>query len=129
MSIFSLQATSNTPKVSFNSKTGALEMTGRLLPESALHFFEPLIQWMERHVDTQPKKTELHLRLEYMSTTASKYLLDVFKQMNLLHASGTKTTIFWFCEIDDEDMLETGEDFKSLTDCPFVIKEEANLFG
>ena len=129
MSILILQADHNTPYVNFDSETGILELNGRLIPESALLFFEPLVQWLKNHVTTMSTKTELHLSIEYLSTTSSKYLLDLIRQMEKLQDAGKQVGIFWYHEPEDEDMMDSGEDFKSLVKCrPFQIVEVPGIF-
>ncbi len=39
--------TAKTPTVEFSSETGVLELKGRSIPENAIDFFKPLVDWLD----------------------------------------------------------------------------------
>jgi len=114
------EATSKSPFVSFDPKSGILELKGRSIPENALDFYKPLMEWIDAWTATQPEKTELHVQLEYFNTSSSKCLLDLFKRLEKL---GSKAVVVWKYESDDEDMLEAGEDYEAILSVQFEMKE------
>jgi len=44
MEKFSLDGSAKTPAIHFDSETGVLEFSGRLIPENSVEFFKPLIR-------------------------------------------------------------------------------------
>lgn len=115
------EATNKSPYVQFNAESGVLELKGRSIPENALDFYRPLIEWIEEWEKTKNSKIELHVQLEYFNTSSSKCLLDLFKR---LEPFGDKAEIHWHYEAEDEDMLEAGEDYQAILDVNFVMVEE-----
>ncbi|MFM9005247.1 MAG: SiaC family regulatory phosphoprotein, partial [Flavobacteriales bacterium] len=65
-------------------------------------------------------ETTMHVQLEYFNTASSKCMLDLFRK---LESVNSKTTIQWFYEQDDEDMLEAGEDYEAIVNVPFKMIE------
>jgi hypothetical protein len=68
------------------------------------------------------------VQLEYFNTSSSKCILDLFKKLELVRATGNEVTVYWHYEADDEDMLEAGEDYQAIINLPFkmIQIEEVN---
>lgn len=110
--------TRNTPKVSFDAKTGRLELSGyRSMPESALDFYQPLIDWADKYAQTtQTLNTLFTIRLEYFNTASGKCILSVLKKIDQLAQKGHLVIVRWYYEEDDEDMLINAEDMNTSLD-------------
>ncbi|MDQ3394085.1 MAG: DUF1987 domain-containing protein, partial [Bacteroidota bacterium] len=65
--------------------------------------------------------TILYVKLEYFNTSSSKCLVEVFRKLEKLHNIGKEIKIRWFYEAEDEDMLESGEDFKEILKIPIEL--------
>jgi SiaC family regulatory phosphoprotein len=103
---------------------GHLELKGRSIPENSLEFYKPLIDWLDEYSRGSASETNVHVQLEYFNTSSSKCLLDFFKR---LESIGSKVTIHWYYEQDDEDMLEAGEDYEAIINVPFKMIEVEEL--
>ena len=119
-----LIGSSKTPTVNFNATTGVLSLAGRSIPENSIEFYKPLLSWIEEYKSSQAEQTTLQIKLEYFNTSSSKCLLDLFKK---LESIGGKSTVEWFYENDDEDMLEAGEDYEAIVHIPFKMIGVENL--
>ncbi len=117
------EGTSKTPLVAFNSTTGTLLIKGRSIPENSIEFYKPLIDWIEQYADVAGAETVVNIQLEYFNTSSSKCILDVFKRLEDIRKLGKMVRIKWHYEIDDEDMLEAGEDYQAIIDLPFDMIE------
>ncbi|MFM7769562.1 MAG: DUF1987 domain-containing protein [Bacteroidota bacterium] len=120
MNLLVREATTKSPSVSFDPTTGILELKGRSIPENALEFYKPLMDWIDSWTQSSPAKTEMHVQLEYFNTSSSKCLLDLFKRLEKLDS---KAVVVWKYETDDEDMLEAGEDYEAILSVPFEMRE------
>jgi len=60
----------------------------------------------------------LEIKLEYFNTSSSKCLVEIFRRMEKLYKNGNEARIKWFYEEEDEDMQESGEDFKGIIRMP-----------
>jgi hypothetical protein len=119
MNALQLEGSPKTPHVDFDPETGLLELKGRSIPENSIDFYKPLIDWIDAYGRSPRKKTALHVQLEYFNTSSSKCILDLFKKLEGIRESGNEVTVLWHYEMDDEDMLEAGEDYAGIINVPF----------
>jgi SiaC family regulatory phosphoprotein len=119
MENFYLEETSKTPKLSFNSETGKFLMSGRSIPENSIEFYRPLFEWLDEYVKGPKPQTIFDIQLEYFNTSSSKCLVEIFRRLEKIGSD--KVLINWFYEEDDEDMQESGEDFKEIIDIEIVL--------
>ena len=112
--------TKNTPKVILDPK-GIIKLTGRLIPENAENFFNPIEEWINDYFKNPADITCVEIRLEYINSTCTKYLLDIIHKITHIHLQKNtkKFLINWYYKDDDEDMLEQGTFFSSFLDIPF----------
>ena len=114
-----IETTVKTPEVKLNSN-GFLEISGKSIPENSIAFYQPLYAWIDNYATNPAAKTELKISLEYFNTSSSKCLLDVLRKLDVLNKSGkSSVSVTWYYEDGDDDMLEAGDDYKSLVPLPF----------
>jgi len=117
-----IEGTPKTPTINFSAETGVLEIKGRSIPENAVEFYKPMVDWIGAYGDQAKPATQVNVQLEYFNTSSSKCILDVFKKLESIN-SKTSITINWHYEEDDEDMLEAGEDYQAIINIPFKMIE------
>jgi hypothetical protein len=122
MDSIKIEGTPKTPTVNFTADNGILEIKGRSIPENAVEFYKPLVDWIGNYGDAAKENTEVNVQLEYFNTSSSKCILDVFKKLESINGK-TNITIKWHYEEDDEDMLEAGEDYQAIINIPFKMIE------
>ena len=120
MENFYLEETSKTPKLSFNSESGRFMMSGRSIPENSIEFYRPLFEWLDDYIVSPKPNTTFDIRLEYFNTSSSKCLVERFRRLEKIKHTDVK--INWFYEEDDEDMQESGEDFKEIIDIDIALQ-------
>ncbi len=124
LNVLEIKGTNKTPSIRFDPETGILEMKGRSIPENAVEFYKPLVDWLTDYAKNPKDKTEVNIQLEYFNTSSSKCILDVFKKLEEINKKeGKEVVINWYYEEDDEDMLEAGEDYQSILKIPFRMIE------
>jgi len=117
-----IQGTHKTPTVKLHADTGQLEISGKSIPENSIGFYQPLLSWMDNYIAQPAPKTEMKILLEYFNTSSSKCLLDLLRKLEVLKKSGkSDVVVLWHYEVDDEDMMEAGQDYDSLVDLPFQL--------
>jgi hypothetical protein len=99
-------------------------LEGRSIPENSLDFYRPIMEWLDNYIAQPANKTTINIKLEYFNTSSSKCLLDIFKKLESIFKRGSEIEICWHYEIDDEDMMEAGEDYQSIVKIPFKMIEE-----
>ncbi|MBP8824636.1 MAG: DUF1987 domain-containing protein [Flavobacteriales bacterium] len=124
-----LEGTSKTPTVHFDAATGQLHLRGRSIPENSIEFYKPLIEWIDQYARAPKSSTQLRVQLEYFNTSSSKCILDLFKKLEQLRTAGIDVQVLWHYEVDDEDMLEAGEDYQAIINLPFKMIEVEEVDG
>ncbi|WMN11144.1 DUF1987 domain-containing protein [Marivirga salinae] len=123
MDAYYLEATPKTPKLDFNPDADTFLISGRSIPENSIEFYKPLLDWLDKYVHNPLESTIFEIKLEYFNTSSSKCLVEIFRKLEKIHDSGNKVTIEWYFDEEDEDMEESGEDFKEIIKIPFKMKE------
>ena len=125
MEPISIEGTPKTPTVKFDSIQGIIEIKGRSNPENSREFYKPLMDLLEEYAKDPGDKTIVNIQLEHFNTSSSKCILDVFKMLEAIYQAKHEVEVNWYYEKDDEDILEAGEDYKSLIGIPFNMIEIA----
>jgi hypothetical protein len=107
MEVISIEESKKTPAVYLSVAEKRFEIKGRSMPEDATEFYEPIIEWLKKYAENPQKGINLEVRLDYFNTSSSKLILEIFKLIESLDGHKIK----WYYHLDDEDMLDAGEDF------------------
>ena len=117
MRSLSIAATAKTPHIEFDAQQNQLTLSGRSIPENAVDFYRPVLDWTHS-LEAETPLTVV-VQLEYFNTSSSKCLLDLFKRLE----TSSEVSIKWHFDADDEDMLEAGEDYDHIVSVPFTFIE------
>lgn len=120
MENYVLTPTPKTPRLYFNAESGDFEISGRSIPENSIEFYRPLMEWLDNYSAGPSQKTRLTVNLEYFNTSSSKCLVEIFRKLEKAGAS-SDVKILWHYEEEDEDMMESGEDFKKIIKIPIEL--------
>ena len=122
MELINIEGTPKTPTITMNAESGVIDIKGRSIPENSIEFYKPIVDWLEEYAKTPASKTVVNVQLEYFNTSSSKCLLDVFRRLETINLSGKSSVkVSWFYDVDDEDMMEAGEDYSALVKIPFEM--------
>jgi len=115
-----ISSTKSTPEVILDP-AGIIKLSGRLIPENAEFFFNPLDEWMNEYFDDPAEITYIEIYLEYVNSVGTKYLLDLIRRITHFHLrkDTKKFIINWYYKDEDEDILEKGNFFSSNLEIPF----------
>ncbi len=122
-----IESTINTPVVDFDPGKGYLLIEGRSIPENPGHFYELIFEWLDAYYSNPKDETTVEIKLEYVNSGSSKYILEFLRYVSKYHKEGKKSTVHWYFEEEDESIEELGEHYGSLVDVPFffhVIAED-----
>jgi hypothetical protein len=115
-----ISPTKNTPEVILDPE-GTIKFTGRLIPENAEDFFNPIEKWINEYFCSPADITCIEIRLEYINSVGTKYLLHIIDKITHIHLKNNKGKfiINWYYENIDQDMLEKGTIISLNLDIPF----------
>lgn len=122
MQNFTTEQSAKTPFIELNSQTGHFSMRGKSIPENTLQFYKPLFEWLTEYNQSPQKTTTVDIQMDYFNTSSAKIFADLFHQLEKLQESGKSNVIInWLYNEEDDDMLEAGEDYKSITKVTFNL--------
>lgn len=118
---FVVEATKSTPKVLFDPGNKTFEIEGRSLPENAVMFYEPVLEWLQAYCEKPNTETIIDFKIDYFNTPSTKQILDILKLIDLMMARGSKTKINWHYKKDDDDMKEVGREYAGFIKTPIEL--------
>jgi SiaC family regulatory phosphoprotein len=114
-----LENSDDTPQVILDKAKNIFEMSGRCLPEDAVSFFNPIMDWIKHYTQSPNPTTDFHIKLDYFNTASSKLLLDLLTALKPIPA----IRVIWHSYADDEEVQEAGVEFSEQVDIPFEFRE------
>ena len=122
MDILKIEKTSDTPNVTLDSSNKIYEFSYRSLPENAIDFYNPILDWIEEYSKNPNEETVVDFKLEYFNTASAKQIAKVL--LKLLEVSKTsKVKINWYYDKNDTDMLASGQRYSKLINLEFEFIE------
>lgn len=122
MNPITIKGTYKTPDIVFDIKKGVINIKGRSLTDNASLFYKPLIDILYK-ISEDKSSIIVNIHLEYINANSRKYFMEIFRSLEVLLNKGKNVQINWFYDDPDEDIFETGMDYRSLVNIPFDIKE------
>jgi hypothetical protein len=112
----------DSPGIVFNPKDGIFEISHRSLPENALDFYAPVLEWLEKYKRNPLAKSTFQFKLEYFNTPSSKELYKLLCLLQEISNFG-KVEIIWYYQEEDKDMHSAGERYSKLIKLPFTLMQ------
>ncbi len=116
-----LDKTVDCPYINF-SEDGIIDIEGRSITEDVFSFWQPLLEWISDYCKKPAEFTSIVIYLEYTNSSSNKYINEILKKFDELHANGNKLLINWKYEEDDESIFQLGKDLEGLTNLPFKFE-------
>ena len=119
-----IKGTKFSPKILFNPQLMKFEISGESRPEDAGKLFDIVLEWLEDYLTANKKETtssqlKFEFNLLYFNTVSAKYILEILRLLQVYYLENSKIKILWYYKAKDEDMKESGEEFKRLVNMPF----------
>lgn len=112
-----IEKENKTPEVKIGDAKHQLIIEGVIIPENPDIFFDKLNNIVEETY-TENKKLILDFKLEYFNTGAARFLYKTMLKLK----SYESIEIVWRYEDDDEDILESGQEYETLTGLKFTYE-------
>ena len=97
------EATVDTPKVVLDAEKGIFMLAQMSLPEDAVDFYTPVINWITEYAHNPNEKTVFDMKLDYFNTASSKQLIQILLLLQSLK-DRSEVSINWYYKEIDEDM-------------------------
>ncbi len=117
-----LEETQDTPKIILDKENGLFEISGRSLPENAIKFFAPILNWMEDYLKSPNQVTIFEFKLDYFNSASIKSIYEIIKVLEKISKNNFQVNIIWYYVNDDELIKNRGLEIKEMLDVPFDLK-------
>ncbi len=114
MQPFHIPATRSTPEVVIDAQGRQLRIKGMSIPENAAEFYAPVLRALETALCTQPTEFEARIDLTYFNSSSLKAIYMVLSRLKEARVMGTRLSMVWVVEEEDEFMLESSMYFRDL---------------
>ena len=115
-----IEPTADTPKIHFDADKNYFEIANLSLPEDAIIFYKPIIQWLKEYEQNLNNPTIFNFKLEYFNTASSKQIVQILLMLEQFHKS-KKVLVRWHYKEIDEDMQDLGEEYADIIDVDFEL--------
>lgn len=109
------------PTVHLDIEQGHFRIYGISIPENAIEFFTPIIQWVKMAMPQIPENTVFSFCLSYFNSSSMKAIYMALLEIKRGITDGKKIEIEWYVEEDDEFMADAGETFSEMIEVPFKV--------
>ena len=109
------------PSITMDKENNIMLIEGKSLPEDALDFYSPVLEWIDEYAKDPNEKSVLELKVHYFNTASSKMILFILEKFINLSKKGNDVEVHWYYIEDDEDMLEAGEIYAERVNFEFKI--------
>ncbi|MBN2212715.1 MAG: DUF1987 domain-containing protein [Bacteroidales bacterium] len=117
-----IHLTDSTPSIHLDKVSGKFEISGRSLPEEALAFYQPVLEWINAYIDTPNENTAFVFKMDYINSASVRALNDILTILEKLFLKGNNVSIVWKFSLEDKELKETGEEFSEIYKMPFKLE-------
>ena len=127
MKFLRIESSKFTPGIILDPGHNLLEFYGFSLPENAIDFYQPVINWikdLKGEIEKYPEKVkELNIifKLVYYNSASFRQLVDIFFIFGEMHQKGIPIQIAWQYDSEDPQMAEAGKELGDIAHVPVNI--------
>ena len=113
----------DTPEIILDAQNNVFEISGRSYPEDTKEFFTPVLDWMDKYVQSPNEETTFNFKLQYFNSSSYKPIYDILGKLGTAKSKGKTVKVIWHYKKGDRDMKETGEEFSDMFELDFSFQE------
>ncbi|HOK51949.1 MAG TPA: DUF1987 domain-containing protein [Bacteroidales bacterium] len=126
MDLLRIESTKFTPGIVLDPHTNVLEFYGFSLPENAIEFYQPVINWITKYkndVLSLSNYPQIHVifKLSYYNSSSLRKLIEIFTLFSEMYHKGVPITISWQYVSEDPSMAESGKEIGEITKIPVTL--------
>lgn len=120
-----VQQEKDTPEIILDSENGIFSFIGRSIPENAVSFYKPVIEWITDYLIKPNDLTEIKFKFDYFNTASAKQIAKIMLLFEKL-SKKSRVVLKWHYKLGDHEMMEEGMRYEELTDLKIVLAEDDN---
>lgn len=108
--LLNLSRTDKTPEIKLDQSELFIE--GVSVPENSVKFYDDILTMVNSLLAKKPPVFTVNFHMIYFNTSTSGIFYKLLKALELYNNhEGCKGKVIWKYDVEDEDMLEMGQDF------------------
>lgn len=109
-----IEKTASSPEIHFSQGHTGLLIKGKSYMENSAQFYEPVFDWIERHlIDVGPKHLEINMEIIYFNSSSFKMFLNLFELLeNAITRYQCDICVNWRYDPVNHMALEYGEELQ-----------------
>jgi hypothetical protein len=109
-----IAATTTSPEIDFRFDQHRLSIKGESYPENAAAFYAPIIDTMRKYLaESTGASITIDVALTYFNSSSTKMLFSIFDALDQAAQSGSRVSMNWYRDEEDETIAEFGEELKA----------------
>lgn len=110
MEILSLQETTQTPKMFFDTTAGIIKIEGKSYSDDINETYEELFEYIDKYLRAPLANTTLEFKWLYYNTATAKVIAKIILKLKVV----PDFKVIWYYKSDFIMMKEKGDEFKSV---------------
>jgi hypothetical protein len=127
MKFYRIESSKFTPGIILDPTHMVLEFYGFSLPENAIDFYKPIINWLielKTEIEKDQKNSKeinIIFKLVYYNSASLRQLVNIFQVFGEMHQQGLPIHIVWQYDSEDPQMADAGKELGDITHVPVNI--------
>jgi len=117
-----IQEEDDTPEIFLDPEKGILKFKGKSIPENAVSFYKPIIDWLHIYKEKPADHTQVSFKFDYYNTATDRQLVKILLILEEI-SKNNSVDLDWYYNTGDISMLNDGKKFKELIDLNIEIIE------
>jgi hypothetical protein len=106
----------DTPYISLDPESGICKIIGKSYPEDISSFYTQIEDWFEEYSFLGKSDLKMEIKLTYFNSASQKVFTQIFEK---LIGVNFKVSVDWHYPVEDDEILENGKIYQTLTDIKF----------
>lgn len=127
MNLLRIESTKFTPGIVLDPENHVHEFYGFSLPENALEFYMPVIDWLNDYkgqllnANQRPAEVNVIFKLTYYNSSSLRKLIEIFGIFSEMFRHGINVNILWQYDSEDPAMAESGKEIGEIAKIPVNV--------
>ena len=121
MAAFRIKGEEDIPTVILDRDNSIFELSGRSIPEEAVKFYRPILNWLDEYARNPLPRTEFVINMTYYNTSTAKQLLEILLRLEDIYSTGHDVRVTWIYESGDIDMEDAGVEYARIVNVPIIM--------
>jgi len=122
-----LEPSHETPEILIDPKSREIKIIGNSFPPDPANFYFEVNKWLDIFYSNPGMPSTVTIDLNYFDRYSIGYLMKFLRKMEDISKSGSRISLTWYYNNDDEDVKELGKALKEILSLNFELEEKSDM--